>query len=209
MKPSSARASWISRGRDLSSREQMLPVTIGPVQRTTETEATVRDVLESRPTDLPRKATLKKAVDAIRSKEKTRKLVELCGQVTKTIQKSNAWFAKYEKFFRSPVWKLVSDEALRKAHFKCEYWRCMNRATHVHLLELPEEHLEPGFDWMNRGNILMALCAHHHQVIHGFVMKRVIPSHRLGDSTVKSPAANVLVSTISPQLARPNGAPVR
>ena len=192
----------INRGWDLSSRPQMSPVAPASMQRTPGPEADARDSLASRPTELRCKATLKKAVAAIRSKEKTRQLVELCGQVTKTVQKSDAWFVKYERFFRSPVWKLVSDEALRKAHFKCEYWRCINRATQVQLLELPEEHLESGFNWMNRGNILMALCAHHHQVMHGFVMKRVIPSHRLADSTVKHPAPSILESTTPPQLAQ-------
>ena len=91
---------------------------------------------------------------------------------------------KYEKFFRSPVWKLVSDEAIRKAHFKCEYWGCTRHAIQVHLLELPEEHLELNFDWMKRDNILIALCKHHHEMMHGFVMKRVIPLDRRIDSAV-------------------------
>jgi hypothetical protein len=150
---------------------------MAPTQRISVQESP-RNSLAPQPNELRCKETLKKAVAAIRSKEKTRQLMELCGQVTRKVQKSDAWFANYEKFFRSPVWKLVSDEAIRKAHFKCEYWRCTCRATQVYLLELPEEHLKPNFDWMNRGNILMALCSHHHQIIHGFVMTRVVPANQ-------------------------------
>ena len=89
------------------------------------------------------------------------------------VRKTDAWFVKCEKFFQSPVWNLVSDEAIRKARCKCEYWGCTRRATQVHLLEVPERHLEPNFDWMNRDNILIALCDHHHEMMHGFVMRKI------------------------------------
>ena len=132
---------------------------------------------------------LKKAQEAEhRSKFKTQRLVQLCGQVMHRERESETWFAKYEKFFRSPVWKLVSDEAIRKAQFKCEYWKCPRQAKRAHLLEFPAEHLEAGFDWMNRNDILIALCDQHHWMMHGFVMKRVVPSGRQFDS----PAARIL-----------------
>jgi hypothetical protein len=108
---------------------------------------------------------------------------------------SDAWLVKYEKFLRSPVWKLVSDEAMRKAHFKCECWGCTGHATRVHLLELPEEHLEPNFDWMNRNNILIALCHHHYEMIHRFVRKRVVALDRQLDSRAPSGFLSVLTGS--------------
>src|SRR5215203_4597615 len=112
---------------------------------------------------LHRQRTLTKAVTMIRSKSKTRQLVELCEQLLAQARKPDVWLQKYERFFQSPVWKMVNDEAIRKAQFKCECWGCTGRAVQAHLLELPEEHLEPNFDWMNRNNILIALCSHHHE----------------------------------------------
>jgi len=151
-----------------------------------------------------RQKTLRKAVAVIRSKSKTQRLVKLCEQVTQSVRQSDAWFAKYEKFFRSPVWKLVSDEAIRKAHFKCECWGCPGRATQVYLLEFPEEHLEPNFDWMNRDSILIALCSHHHEMMHGLVMKRVVPLHRRFDSTKPGSSPCVLaVGAPVPAVAAP------
>ena len=119
----------------------------------------------------------------IRSKSKTRQLVAFCEQVQCSAQKSDDWSLKYERLLRSPVWKLVSDEAIRKAHSKCECWGCPGGAKQVHLLEFPEAHLEPHFDWMNRNNILIALCNHHYEMMHKFVMKKVVRLDRQFDST--------------------------
>jgi len=110
-----------------------------------------------------------------RSRLKTHQLAELCTQVVPGKRKSEAWLAKYEKFLRSPVWKLVSDETLRKAQFRCQYLGCKKRAMQAYLLEFPEEHLDLNFDWMKRDDILIALCSHHHGMMHGFMMKTVLP----------------------------------
>ena len=120
----------------------------------------------------PQKLT--KAVTVIRSKSKTRQLVALCERVTCSVQQSDDWSLKYARLLRSPVWKLVSDEAIRKAHSKCECWGCTGRATQVHLLEFPEAHLEPHFDWMNRNRILIALCSHHYEIVHQLLMKKAV-----------------------------------
>ena len=121
---------------------------------------------------------LKQHVALSRSKLKTHRLAELCRHVMQGKRKSEAWFVKYEKFLRSPVWKLVSEEALRKAQFRCEYLGCRKRANQAYLLEIPEEHLELNFSWVKRDNILIALCCHHREKMHGFIMKAVVPSNR-------------------------------
>src|SRR5262245_21990442 len=97
--------------------------------------------LESKPAETPtttrqsEPATLPELGQADnRSKLKTQRLVQLCGQLLHCERKSETWFAEHEKFFRSPVWKLVSDEAIRKALFKCEYWKCSRQAKQAHLL---------------------------------------------------------------------------
>ena len=110
----------------------------------------------------------------IRSKSKTRQMMALCERVMCSGQKPDDWSVKYERLLRSPVWKLVSDEAIRKAHFKCECWGCSGRAKHVHLLEFAEAPLEPNFDWMNRNSILMAVCSHHYEIVHQLLMKKVV-----------------------------------
>jgi hypothetical protein len=136
-----------------------------------------------------RQQTLKRAVAVIRSKSKTEQLIELWGRAMLTVRKTDGWFEKCEKFFQSPVWNLVSDEAIRKARCKCEYWACTRRATQVHLLEFPEGHLEPDFDWMNRDNILIALCDHHQEMIHGFVMRKVMALDLQVDSAADNRSA--------------------
>lgn len=127
---------------------------------------------DQRPDGFLQQQTLKKATAVIRSKSKTERLIELCDQATGSTGKSDDWVEKCEKFFQSPVWKLVSDEALRKARFQCECWGCSGRATQVQLLEFPAEHLEPGFDWMNRNGILISLCSHHFEIAHRAVMMK-------------------------------------
>ena len=201
MKPSGART-LVGRGLEMLSKQ---------IEKTTVTQQP--DPVISPETDVEKLAklvrrnkesnqTLKKAEEAeLRSKLKTRRLVELCGQVLHKERKSEAWFAKYEKFFRSPVWKLVSDEAIRRAHFKCEYWKCQRQATRVHLLEFPEEHLEPNFDWMHRDNILIALCNQHHWMMHGFIMKSVVPSARQFDS-IPNRSPSVVANIAKEQVAR-------
>lgn len=84
----------------------------------------------------------------IRSKSKTKRLIELCDRAAGSPRKTADWFEKCEKFFRSPLWKPVRDEAILKAQSRCECWGCTGRATEVQLLEFPAEHLEPGFDWI-------------------------------------------------------------
>ena len=121
---------------------------------------------------------LKQHTALSRSKFKTHRLAELCTQVVPGKQKSEAWVARYEKFLRSPVWNLVSDETLRKADFRCQYLGCKKRAMQAFLLEFPEEHLDLNFDWMKRDDILIALCSHHHGMMQGFMMKTVGPSNR-------------------------------
>lgn len=180
MKPSGASSSLISRGLPFRPIEET--ITSEPIHPVAQPEAEAQDLAEDPRQELLRQQALKKAAEGeLRSKLKTRRLVELCGQVLHRERESDVWFARYEKFFRSPVWKLVSDEAIRKAHFKCEYSKCTKQAVKVQLLEFPEKHLEPNFDWMNRGDILMALCSHHHWMMHGFVMKRVVPFDRQFD----------------------------
>ena len=187
MKPSGAR-SLVSRGLEFLS-EPIETLTTKQSEPATLPELTVDELAEldrRRKVSLHQRA-LKKAEEAeSRSKFKTQRLVQLCGQVMHLERKSEAWFSKYEKFFRSPVWKLVSDEAIRKAHFKCEYWKCKRQAKQAHLLELPEQHLEPNFDWMNRNDMLIALCDQHHWMMHGFVMKRVVPVNRQFDAPASS-----------------------
>src|SRR5262245_54482683 len=89
-----------------------------------------------------------------------------------------------------------------KAQFKCECWGCPGRAAQAHLLEFPEEHLEPNFDWMNRNDILIALCSHHYEMIHKFVLKRVVPL----DQQFDSGAAIGLPSVLPSSVRRPGGA---
>jgi hypothetical protein len=186
VKLSDTKTSFISRSLDLLSKRIEAPTTTAQTKPLTLPEPWAQKLNErgQRRQEFLRKQTLKKAVAVIRLKSKTRRLVELCEQVMPRVRKSDAWFAKYERFFQSPVWKLVSDEAIRKAHFKCECWGCTKRAIRVYLLELPEEHIEPNFDWMKRDNILIALCGHHHEIIHGFVMKRIVPFDRQFDSAL-------------------------
>ncbi|HEX5220053.1 MAG TPA: hypothetical protein VFZ59_10845 [Verrucomicrobiae bacterium] len=183
MKPSGAR-SLVSRGLEfLSEPPKTLTTTqleLAPLPELTADELAELD--RRRQESLQQRARKQAEEAEQRSKLKTRRLVQLCGQVMHLERKSEGWFAKYEKFFRSPVWKLVSDEAIRKAHFKCEYWKCPRQAKQAHLLELPEKHLEANFDWMNRNDILIALCDQHHWMMHGFVMKRIVPLSRQFDS---------------------------
>jgi hypothetical protein len=133
---------------------------------------------------------------ASRSKLKTRRLVELCAKVRQGRRQSDDWFVKHEKFFHSPVWKLVRDEALLKALYKCEYWGCTGRATQVQLLEFPEQHLESNFDWMKRNDILIALCSRHYDIMHGFVMKRVLPSDQQHDSAESRVSPGILAQSV-------------
>jgi hypothetical protein len=193
MKPSSA-SGLVSRGVELLSRPAETPTT----KQSEPTEPTLDEFAEldrQRKEFLQQQMQKKAERDESRSKFKTQRLVQLCGQVMHRERKSEAWLAKYEKFFRSPVWKLVSDEAIRKAHFVCEYWKCTQQAQRAHLLEFPEEHLEMNFDWLNRNDILIALCGQHHLMMHGFVMKRVVPLARQFDSR---PAALLSVPTRRP-----------
>jgi len=137
--------------------------------------------------------TLKKAVTVIRTKAKTRQLMALCKGVAGA-QKSDDWSVKYERLLRSPVWKLVSDEAIRKAEFKCECFGCSGRAQQVHLLEFPEAHLEPNFDWMNRNSILIAVCSHHFEIVHQLLLKKVVPEN--GDLTPECDSASPAVLAV-------------
>ena len=184
MKPSGVRTSFISRGMDLLSRRTEIPIPATHIKPMTLPEDAPELVELDQHKEFLRRQVLKRAVATIRSKSKTRRLVELSEQAMHYVQKSDAWLAKHERFFRSPVWKLVSDEAIRKAHFKCEYWGCARRAVQVHLLEFPEEHLELHFDWMNRDNILIALCSQHHELMNEFGPQRVVPLDRQFDSVV-------------------------
>ena len=204
MKPSGERTSLISRSLDLLSKRIETLITIDQVKPVILPEPFAQELAEQHQPHkgFRRQQTLKKAVAVIRSKSKTRRLLELCGQVKDSVRKSDTWLAKYEKFFRSPVWKLVSDEAVRKAHFKCECWGCMGRARQAYLLEFPEAHLEPNFDWLNRDNILIALCSHHHEMMHGFVMKSVVPLDRQFDSIVPAGLSYVLLNTTQHSSAR-------
>jgi len=199
MKPSSAGTSFLNRGLDLFSKQLATAATTTGSKPVTAPKSGAR--LDQRHREFLRQQTLKRAVTVIRSKSKTRQLVELCEQLMHSGRKSDDWFVKYEKFLRSPVWKLVSDEAIRKAHFKCECWGCSGRAMQVYLLEFPEEHLEPNFDWMNRNNILIALCRHHYEMMHRFVVKRVVPLDRRFDSRFEMPLPSVLVSSIPRPIA--------
>lgn len=183
MKPSGASVSLISRSLDLfSMRIEM--VATAKAESVTLTNPYAQELAEQRTRGKEsfRRQKLKKAVATIRSKSKTERLLEFCEQLRHSVRKSDAWFVKYERFFRSPVWKLVSEEAIRKAHHKCECWGCTRRAMQVQLLEFPERHLELDFDWMKRDNILMALCSHHHDVMQRFVMRKVIHSDRQFDA---------------------------
>ena len=185
MKPSGARL-LVGGGFESFSESAETPTTTRQSERATLPDTTTDDLAEldrRRQVSLQLQAFKKAQAAESRSKFKTQRLVQLCGQVMHGERKSEAWFAKYEKFFRSPVWKLVSDEAIRKAHFKCEYWKCSRQAKRAHLLEFPEAHLEPNFDWMNRNDILIALCEQHHWMMHGFVMKRVVPLSQQFNST--------------------------
>jgi hypothetical protein len=169
MKPSVASAPFIVSGLDLSPDARALAAH------------------DQRYNELVRQQTLEMEAAASRSKLKTRRLLELCGQVTHRVPRSGTWFARFEKFSRSPMWKLRSDETIRKAHFKCEYWGCTRLAKHVDLLEFPAEHLPLNSDWIKRSDILIALCNHHHEMMHGFIMKRVVPSESGSNSLAKSP----------------------
>lgn len=186
MKSRGARTSFISRSLELLSKRIETPIATVPAKPTTLLQSEIEKFTEQNQwhKEYRRRQTLKKAVAVIRSKSKTQRLMELCEEVMHITGKSDAWFVKQERFFRSPVWKLVSDEAIRKAHFRCECWGCTKRAVKVYLLEFPEEHLDPNFNWMKRDNILIALCSHHHDIMHGFVMKRVVRLDRQFDSAV-------------------------
>jgi len=37
--------------------------------------------------------------------------------------------------------------------------------------------LEPNFDWMNRNNILIAVCSHHFEIVHQLLLKKVVPEN--------------------------------
>ena len=158
MKPSGASAAFSVSGSDLSP------------------EALALAAQDQRYDDLLRRQTLEMEAAATRSKLKTRRLLELCGKVTHSARRSDDWLAKFEKFSRSPAWRQVCDETIRKAHFKCEYCGCTGLAKEVNLLEFPDEHLPLNSDWIKRADILIALCSHHHAMMHGFIMKRVAPS---------------------------------
>ena len=204
MKPSGAR-SLVSRGREFLSEPADSEVTRKLSEPATLPEPTADKEaaeIERRRKESLQQQMLKKMEEAeSRSKVKTGQLVQLCGQVMHCERRSEAWFAKYEKFFRSPVWKLVSDEAIRKAHFKCEYWKCTRQAKQAQLLEFPEAHLESSFDWMNRNDILIALCDQHHWLMHGFVMKRVVPLSRQFD-LASAGVARVLVGNSQRPVAK-------
>src|SRR5690349_15483976 len=122
MKLSGAGTSFISLGLNLLSRRIEAAAATAQTKPTAAPKSSARP--EQRRKEFLRQRTLKRAVTVIRSKSKTQQLVELCEQLTHSARKSDAWFAKYEKFLRSPVWRLVSDEAIRKARFKCECWGC-------------------------------------------------------------------------------------
>ena len=202
MKPSGERISLVSRSLDLRSKQNGAPRTNGQGRSVTPPEQDAQELAERQyqwHKHLLRQQTLKKAVSVIRSKSKTRRLLELCQHLRDSVPKSDTWFSKYEQFSRSPVWKLVTDEAIRKARYKCECWGCAGRAVQVHLLEFPDEHLEPNFDWMNRDNILIALCKHHHEMMRGFVMKRVV----LLDRQCGSAAPSVLAGNVKNHGGRP------
>ncbi|HEX5219105.1 MAG TPA: hypothetical protein VFZ59_06015 [Verrucomicrobiae bacterium] len=211
MKPGGGRISLVSRSLDLHRKQNAASRPTAQTRPLTPVEQYSQELVvcqKQRHTAFLRQQTLKKAVSVIRSKSKTRRLVELCQHVRDSVLKSDAWLAKYEKFFRSPVWKLVTDEAIRKANYKCECWGCTGRAVQVHLLEFPEEHLEPNFDWMNRDNILIALCRHHHEMMHRFVMKKVVLSDRQFSSAVPGMFAGNLRNSgakRAPSPMRPGG----
>lgn len=184
MKPSGVNTSFFSRGLDLFSKRLEKPESTEPTVPVTVAKSESQESSQPDPqqTDFFRRQAQKAEAAASRSKLKTRRLVELCAQVRQGKRQSDDWFVKHEKFFHSPVWKLVRDEALLKAHYQCEYWGCAGRAKQVQLLEFPAEHLEPNFNWMKRNDILIALCSRHYDILHGFVMKRVFPSDRQHDS---------------------------
>ena len=176
MKPSGLRSSLISLSHSPDTLCKRIAATTAQAKPLALPESCTGQ--DSRHQEFLREQTVKKAVTVIRSKSKTRQLVELCEQLMHRARKSDAWLVKYEKFLRSPVWKLVSDEAVRKARFKCECWGCSGRAMQTYLLEFPEEHLDPNFDWMNRNNILIALCNHHYEMMHRYVVRRLVPLER-------------------------------
>ena len=193
MKPSGTGTSFISLGLNLHSRRIETAAATAQAKPAAAPKSDERE--DERHKEFLRQQTLKRAVTIIRSKSKTQQLVELCEQLTRRARKSDAWFAKYEKFLRSPVWKLVSDEAIRKARFKCECWGCSGRAMQVYLLEFPEEHLDLDFDWMNRNNILIALCNHHYEIMHRFVIKRIVPLERQFESGLSIDLPNAIASS--------------
>ena len=180
MEPSNARASLVVSGLDLTS------------------DAATLAAQDHRYTELLRQQTLEMEAAASRSKLKTRRLLELCGQVTHGVRRSDAWLARFEKCSRSPMWKQVSEEAIRAAHFKCEYRGCTSLAKYVDLLEFPEEHLALNSDWIKRADILMALCNRHHEMMHGFIMKRIVPQQTLAmrHLTVRNPRPFEARSTV-------------
>lgn len=174
MKPSGASASSIVSSSDSAPPAQALAAQ------------------DQRYNELLRLQTLELEAAASRSKLKTRRLLELCEQATHSMRRSDTWFARFGKFSRSPVWKLVSDHAIRKAHFKCEYWGCTSLAKQVTLLEFPEEHVALNSDWMQRAEILIALCSRHYDMMHGFILKKVVPSDGDGIPSQISPPSTTL-----------------
>jgi len=204
MKPSGASTSFISRSLDLFSKHpEKLQATEQAKPALPEPEAQELTQPDQSHTEFLRRQAQKQVAAANRSRLKTRRLLELCAQVRQGKRQSGDWFAKHEKFFRSPVWRLVSDEALLKAHFKCEYSGCTGHATQVQLLEFPQEHLEPNFNWMKRDDILIALCNRHYEIMHGFVMKRLVSSDQPFDPAMPgiiniSDVGEYLHSTLRP-----------
>ena len=141
MKPSGARTSFISRGLDLLSKRIDAPITTDQVKPIILPEPFAQELAEQHQPHkgFRRQQTLKKAVAVIRSKSKTRRLLELCGQVKDSVRKSDTWLAKYEKFFRSPVWKLVSEKADDHL-YQCESYITIGAEMEhlIGVLSLPE-----------------------------------------------------------------------
>lgn len=74
-----------------------------------------------------------------------------------------AFWASYDDYLRSDVWRAKRQEVLRRAEGRCEAPGCARAAREVHHKRYPRESTQLGnepIEW------LLALCVEHHRVEH-------------------------------------------
>jgi len=87
----------------------------------------------------------------------------LARSITKTGSGSWRWkskYRRYEDYLLSPRWKSLQRAVLVRANSQCEFPSCSAAARDVHHIAYPEAWGEEPIYF------LVALCGHHHQVMH-------------------------------------------